>query len=332
MMTQEQLEERFSPEIVKWVEKHPSNEPLNQRVLFRLVSQSISRLEDWRQENRLGMAAIVITILFAALVGFAWGSLGLIYLACDWLLGSYTDIPLYLVSAVAFITFTLQGDHEAKIISLNREDDLVTGLSLGRLEEFFDGAAALAFGFVGMVIGLHAGLIQFSHNNLGIPNVDGVLDAVLIAIDSSCRAVFWDVFDLYGIYFGRAVDLTPWAATVFLLFRIAVNAAVVFGLYQFWNRLRLTRMIRRLSVAGRKQEELGRVLKEIRRGRWSRQLLDEYTLLLAVDHFLAGRFDEVKRLSFIYPRLKVSEDVKQLFQGPDGKPLLTGYRTVEPSD
>ncbi len=325
MLTVEELRDQYSDEISDLVEYDSRRDlTINQRLLYHFTANALERLEGNRKENHL-LTELRTPLMVGCVFLFAWGCLGFVYLLTHWLLGHYTDWLLYPVSALGGIyIIERRREHESSALSLTSDDEgRITGLKLGRLEHFFDSSGS-SMGFdVGLMTGAVAGLVQFTHDSVGIEGVSGFQDAFLISLDCAVRSIFWDVFDLYGIYFGPETEFTPWGATVFMFFRVFINLGFVFHIYTLWNRIRLDRLIRRLSGAD-DAYELSERLTDIRKSRWSGQFLDEYTFLIAADHYLAGCYEEVCRLTEIYPRTRFHWTIRDLFITPDGR-TLSGF-------
>jgi len=218
------------------------------------------------------------------------------------------------------LTFT---DHP-----IDRICDIQTGgcrVLLGRLDSIFQQRSLwLVATLLGGMIGLHMGLLYFTHDHLGL-ELDATLEGCFVlAMDSLLHGVLFDFCELNNWHLATPVAHSRVSAAVFLIFRLVQDGLIGYAIYLCWQRGRLQRMFTDYPQDRREFKEFCNWLRTIcdERRLGLRRFPDEYMFLQAARSFLLGCYDEVRLLDSNFQLLKVTPPVRELFRKPGDPPVV----------
>lgn len=324
VLEEHELEERFSPQVIDRARAAPPERSLNQRILYGLLAETFKyHRTTWFD---VVPTAIAYAIVAALMVLFGFACIATAHNLTHWLIGSWSDVAQYAVLLLGLIVvLALRLFHDDTEVDFKRFP--AERIDLGRMEHAFD------FAIFAMVLcsvfGMQWALLQYSHDHLGLLPEANLEDSGWIALDNVLAACLFDVYEMYELE-RRPVTHGTWSASVFLVFRTSYNVLFLLTLYNFWQRWRCGVLMRRFPSGklpyGRFAGWLSRETKAP--GRWAVLLLDEAVFLRIAAAYLRDDFDEVRRISSRFPRIRVEEDLRAIFVDERGEPLFEGFGTT----
>ena len=304
----------------------------NQRLLYVLWTDAIAEHREPKHDNPIA-AIFVWGAIGPAMAAICFFIIAALYYSLHWLLGAGTDWVLYLsVALVIWAVLEVRKDHREMTIGFarNEDDAAINRLNFGRLHNVLerDQVPMAMLAYLAGLIGLQAGLWHYTSGHLGVEDYAGWQDGFGIACDNLCRGIFFDVFDIYGLYVNRPFNYTVFSATVLIFFRTAMNLLFVYSLYLLYQWLRLGRFFKGLPKGKVTSTQLIQWMNRVthQHNRWSRIFFDEFVFFMICLRFLSGQYDHVRLLTRRFPRLRVESDLRRLFVSPSGDLLFEGYR------
>jgi hypothetical protein len=274
----------------------------------------------------------ISTVVFAVVAFLVMLAAYGVFVAVDQVAGGGATWLLYLALAVVFAF--------AKVIQTNPEGPVrfspghPSRLWLGRLDEYFGGAAPTTYGsLLGAVFGIQVGLVYLTPNHAGIETSGTLSHCFLVSLDNLCHGVFLDTCELYNLYFTNRITHNWFSATVFYILQLGYDVLAALILYEIYQRFRVYRLLRGYpSDARRPGPVIGWIEKTCASPEgWMRQFCDEFLFLLLVTHYLRGNFDIVRELSRQFSWICVSDHVRAMFVDHSGKVIFAGAPARENS-
>ena len=203
----------------------------------------------------------------------------------------------------------------------------IAGFCLGKIDQILDSRSLrlVVFSF-GFLLVMQVTLLGFTRDHCGI-NFDGnFVTSLLLTLDNFFHGVLLDVCELYGLNLAGHIEHNYWSASFFLFFRLGYDAMVLLFVYLAWQRWSARRL---LPVVPANCAELIRWLETGMDKRWFQRFPSEYTFLILVKEYLAGRYDVVQTISARFDDLSVSDEVRALFIDEGGRQVLLPLARVE---
>lgn len=290
-----------------------------QRVLYALIAHTLA---EYRSDVLSLLVAMLLLMPLCGLIGVILGFGATA--GCGWLLAKLglSKVLVVLLAVLAFLfAKAFKQLHYEQKTSLNHSDGGISAFSIGRLEAIFSVAApAMPILFLGAFLGIQTGILMFTSGHLGLPIEGTFVECCLLTLDNACHGLFFDSFELYDMYWGTKLEHDTYSASVFLAFRLSFEAmALMFG-YSVWNRYRMRHLFHDFP---QEERDVNGVLKWIERScsnkeLWPNRYHDEFLLLLMAKEFINGDFDFVRKLSRELKAIQVDQEVRDLFQQPNG--------------
>ena len=299
-----------------------SQRPREQIELFKLLKTTFRRTWlEWLRNEVIGRVESPLIAL--CLMVLMWLLLVVVYAVFSLLSETVAQVAIWITASMTFIlAFTRTSDVESSTI--RRWTDRI---SLGRLAVAFE-TNRMETSILGVLIGAQWGLLGCGHWHMGMPleSMTGS-QAFGYAFDNFTHAMLGDICELYGWEVMPPFRHTVWSATTFCIFRTAVSLLTLLWVRLLWHKFLARRLIRDFP-ADCTYLQMVDWLRGLSKseGSWMLQFFDEFLFLRVAGEYLAGDFAAVQRLSREFPRLRVDDEVRQLFVDGSGQTLFEGFR------
>ena len=204
----------------------------------------------------------------------------------------------------------------------------IAGFCLGKIDQILDSRSlrlgVFSFGFL---LVMQVTLLGFTRDHCGI-NFDGnFVTSLLLTLDNLFHGVLLDICELYGLNLAGQIEHNYWSASFFLFFRLGYDAMVLMFVYLAWQRWTARRL---LPVVPANSAELIRWLETGLDKKWFQRFPCEYTFLVLVKEYLAGRYDVVRTISERFDDLSIADEVRALFVDERGEQVFLPIGRTEP--
>lgn len=293
-----------------------------QTQLLQLLRVTLRRSWwDWLHEEALQFFYTPLIIVFFIISS---ALLLLLLFALTALLSLHlAHILLWLSIGLIFgLAFTRKADVDSAPI--RRSDDRI---KLGRLAEVLD-TNRIEYAYFGLLIGSQCALLLCSHRQMGLSFEKLTIGASLgYAVDNFMQGALGDACELYGFRVMPELKQTFWSAVSLSIFRTAASVIALLLIRLSWQKILARRLIHSFPARQSDQRIVDWLcsLSNTERS-WMLTFFDEFLFLRITGEYLAGHFDAVRRLTREFPRLKVNENIRELFVDPEGNRLFEGYQ------
>lgn len=293
-----------------------------QRALCALVTEAFASM----RHNLIDRVAVRIAqalgyLLLGAVLVF--GGMGLLALVVGWIYAPAVGVLSYL--PVLFLVLLGIGvrwsfhtpDVEFCAVSKRRR------LVLGRMSSLADdeSPAHLAL-FFGMAVSLQVALLYFTEDHAGADISGGFVECCLVVADNFCHGAFLDAFELYDLSLFE-FEHTTWSATLFFVFRLVFDAILLMLAYTVYQGHKLRAIVLSFPAAPDDADDVADWIHDVSsESRLYDKFTDESIFLLIVEEFLRKRYATVRQVSQQFPRLRVTQAVRDQFRDGNGKALF----------
>jgi hypothetical protein len=317
-------EAQFDPQLIEFARSRTDQDvSLHQDVALALLAGSARAYR--RGSSRRTETAWKTVIGLPVFTGAAYGVVWVARLASRVVLPGWTDWVLFAVSGAAVVAAFMirRSTRDSRIDIAGRPK--WDRFRLGRIEFPFDQqrlrrTASLA----ALLLGFQAGLVDLTVSHAGLSGVETSKDAWLATIDNVMHGILLDAGELYGLRFGPELEHSTLSATVFLVFRIALDILVGISVYHWYRGHELQKFIRDFPRDAIDANSVCRWIEDVVRApeNWVARFGLECVFLQMLRAYLAGRFDDVAELNHIMPALRMTARVRSLFVDSFGFSLL----------
>jgi len=291
--------------------------------LFKLLRRTFRRTwGDWFQQEimqNIHTPLIILSFILLTLL-----LLVVIFVFTSLVSGTLAQIAIWLAASLAFVlAFQRTAEIESSVI--HRLSDQI---SLGRLSVALD-TNRMESVLLGVLIGTQWALLACGRWPMGMPVEKMTLGTALgYTFDNFTHGVLGDICELYDWRIMPEFQHTFWSATSFSIFRTAASVLALLWIRLAWQRFLARRLFRQFPANCTYQGMIDwlRGLSRTEQS-WMLSNFDEFLFLRIAGEYLANDFSAVQRLTTEFPRLRVDNNVRELFVDAEGHILFQGFAT-----
>lgn len=264
-----------------------------------------------------GVLCVVRCCALVAALLFTWVFGNRVPVAC------ISDGALYLVAAaalvLAYVPFRMTFGHRPIGRIRDRQTD-GDRLVLGRLDDILDNRRLLQIaGLLGLLLGLHSGLIYLASDHMGCRGDISLADSVILVLDTLLNGTLHKLSQCMGIGWPEPLQLQLLSTALTWLFRVAAYGLVGLALLVCWRRRRLLQIFDGYPPDRRQYHAFCEWLRSICHERrfGLHRYPDEHAFLCVTREFLRGDYAKAQTIDETIKLRRVAPSVRRLFRKPD---------------